>query len=283
MSLFGLAYEESERYLRSDAYCAPIALAIEHALGESGHGLTVFNPHEGFPHEAEAVIFLAPKTPEIVAVMREHRSVLCVNPDFPGCGAPVIAQDDDAMGRLAARALREAGRTRLVVLCATEENGYVPEPYRLRVTAFREEIAALSTAAAPIAVDVLNASFTHVPGTSGVTASRPLGEQFAIVLLARHPRPDGIFAVNDCIADEVVEWFAERSVKVPQEVAFVGCDNMPTLGPLALTTVHVPKLELGERAAAAAVALLADGRIANGLIAPRLARRETTPITGTKQ
>lgn len=58
------------------------------------------------------------------------------------------------------------------------------------------------------------------------------------------------FADNDLIAAGAMRAFFERGYRIPEDVCFVGFDNIPlaeTLRP-GLTTVHVPKKELGAAA-----------------------------------
>jgi LacI family transcriptional regulator len=72
-------------------------------------------------------------------------------------------------------------------------------------------------------------------------------------LLDQYPKLDAIFVANDQMALSVLQFFAEKQIRVPQEVGIVGFDNIPEspfFSP-ALTTVqqdqhHVAKLAVEE-------------------------------------
>ncbi len=88
------------------------------------------------------------------------------------------------------------------------------------------------------------------------------GEQAAENLLARHrgAMPDAVVCANDQMAIGVLRAFAAGGVRVPDEVAVVGFDDI-VLGSLydpTLTTVHQPMRLLGERACARLLDRIAD-------------------------
>lgn len=69
-------------------------------------------------------------------------------------------------------------------------------------------------------------------------------------LLRRPRRPRALFAANDAMAIGALSALHEAGVRVPDELAVVGFDDIPMARFLApsLTTVHVPIATLGERA-----------------------------------
>ena len=88
------------------------------------------------------------------------------------------------------------------------------------------------------------------------------GEQAGENLLARHrgALPDAVVCANDQMAIGVLRAFAAGGVRVPDEVAVVGFDDI-VLGSLydpTLTTVHQPMRMLGERACARLLDRIAD-------------------------
>jgi LacI family transcriptional regulator len=88
------------------------------------------------------------------------------------------------------------------------------------------------------------------------------GFRAAQELLATRPRPTAIFAANDSMAIGALSALREVGVGVPEEVSVAGFDDIPiaryTSPPL--TSVHVPIIELGERATTRLVAALASDR-----------------------
>src|SRR5262249_15331255 len=100
------------------------------------------------------------------------------------------------------------------------------------------------------------------------------GEEAGEALLAR-PRqqlPDAIVSANDQMAIGVVKALARAGVRVPEDVAVVGFDDIfpGSLCDPPLTTVHQPMRLLGERACARLLE-----RIANAALRPAPELRPT--------
>ena len=100
-----------------------------------------------------------------------------------------------------------------------------------------------------------------VGSTQGIMSVRS-GELAGENLLARYGTalPDAVVCANDQMAIGVLRAFAASGVRVPQDVAVVGFDDI-ALGSLydpSLTTVHQPMRMLGERACALLLDRIAD-------------------------
>jgi LacI family transcriptional regulator len=83
----------------------------------------------------------------------------------------------------------------------------------------------------------------------------------AASLLAAGPLPDAIFAANDMMAIGCLQGLRGLGLKVPDDVALAGFDDIPIsrfLDP-PLTTVGVPIAELGRQAVECCVETLATG------------------------
>ena len=79
-------------------------------------------------------------------------------------------------------------------------------------------------------------------------------------------RPDAVFAASDTMALGAIRAIQEHDLKVPEDIAIIGFDDlpMPTLNDIELTTVRQPVTEMGQKA----VELLLD-IIENGTEPPR--------------
>jgi LacI family transcriptional regulator len=76
------------------------------------------------------------------------------------------------------------------------------------------------------------------------------GERAAEARLASAPRPTAVFAANDAMAIGLLAGLRDRGVRVPEEMAVAGFDDVPIaryVSP-ALTSVRIPIAQLGERA-----------------------------------
>lgn len=148
---------------------------------------------------------------------------------------PSVSFDDIAGGRLAAEHLLAAGRRRLAFVGAREEVRQVRE---------RLQGARLAVAGHPDA--------TLEPVWTARTTSE-LGVAFGEQLAARPPaeRPDGIVTSNDHLAIGLVHGLIGRGVRVPEDVAVVGYDDIEfaAIAAVPLTSVRQPAREMGRTAA----------------------------------
>jgi LacI family transcriptional regulator len=77
------------------------------------------------------------------------------------------------------------------------------------------------------------------------------GEELAYQLLDEQPRPTAIFAANNAIAMGVIDAAAKRGLRIPQDLALVCFDDLPSISHLFpfLTVVVQPVYEMGVNAA----------------------------------
>lgn len=80
--------------------------------------------------------------------------------------------------------------------------------------------------------------------------TEPSGYDAALELLAREPRPTAVFVANDYMAIGALGALQDTGVRVPEDLAVAGFDDIPMARYLTppLTTVHVDMLELGQQA-----------------------------------
>ncbi len=74
--------------------------------------------------------------------------------------------------------------------------------------------------------------------------ARVAAEQF----LKAKKRPTAIFAASDEMALELMAFFLEKGVKIPEELSIIGFDDNPAClyGPVALTTIKQPLFKMAE-------------------------------------
>lgn len=84
------------------------------------------------------------------------------------------------------------------------------------------------------------------------------GQACARTFFAMPERPTAIFAGNDQMAYGVLAVAQQQGIRVPEDVAVVGFDDIPLSGYIrpALTTVHQPFFEMGQRAAELLISLV---------------------------
>lgn len=100
---------------------------------------------------------------------------------------------------------------------------------------------------------------SRVMATVVVQAMTPTaGRQAARRLLKLRPVPTGVFCANDLLAIGVVNELLRLGVRVPEEVAVIGYDDieLAAVAAVPLTTIRQPRQELGRVAAELALAEL---------------------------
>jgi LacI family transcriptional regulator len=109
------------------------------------------------------------------------------------------------------------------------------------------------------------------------------GQAEAIVeafLALEDDRPTAVVCVNDQIALIVLRMLVDRGVRVPRDVSLVGYDDVQFAAMLspALTSIRLPKYELGRAAAELLIAETLDSRHRHSNIRfdPQLVERQST-------
>jgi LacI family transcriptional regulator len=144
-------------------------------------------------------------------------------------GRPSITIDNAGGARDVVRHLAALGHTHIAFITGPARNNDAEQRRR----GFRAGARACGVEAIEVAGD-----FTE---ESGYEAAKQL--------MARKPRPTAVFAANDSMAIGALSGFRDARVRVPDDVALVGFDDIPIarfLDP-PLTTVKVPIAELGRR------------------------------------
>jgi LacI family transcriptional regulator/LacI family purine nucleotide synthesis repressor len=146
--------------------------------------------------------------------------------------ALVISNEDSSYK--AVRYLIEKGHRKI---------GYLAGSFRIRNFPYRESGYERAMAAAGLPV---NPAFKVTIGTTLETAYKDM-----LAWLATDPElPTAFFADNDVLAVGAMRALLERGYRVPDDVSFVGFDDLSfaSFANPPLTTIHVPKRELGEAA-----------------------------------
>jgi LacI family transcriptional regulator len=145
-----------------------------------------------------------------------------------------VAVDDALGGRLAGEHLAERGHVRVA---------FAGGPATIRQVAERHAGAAAALRAAGIELQ-----WFETESTSVADGRRAAGE---IAALPAGRRPTAVFCANDLVALGVLQEMTQRGVRVPQELAVVGYDDIDFAGSAAipLSSVRQPREQLGRTAA----------------------------------
>ena len=218
-----------------------------HAMRGRVDGLIVMAPHLGASELASA---LPPALPAVLINTRSDRDQ-----------HPSIHLDNRAGATAVVDHLVAMGRKRIVHLAGPVQN----------IDAL-ERRAAFRTAADAYGVthEILEGDFEEQSGEAAIAALLDKGAQF-----------DAIFAANDNMAIGAIQALRDAGLRVPDDVAVVGFDDIPLARHIGLSTVRVRIAELGERAVVRLREML-GGRPdqTDELHAPELVVRASSHIEG---
>lgn len=169
--------------------------------------------------------------------------VLLIDRQFTGEPADFVGSDDVRIGEVATRHLIGIGKKRIAHI-----GGRGMSPSLDRFEGFKR---ALSAAGIPLpeAFVVTRDRFEEAGDNTGYHAMQEL--------LAQKERPDAVFCYNDLSAIGAMEAALQAGLRIPEDIAFVGCGNLRYADYLRipLSSVDQASDRLGEAAAKRALEL----------------------------
>ncbi|GAA0497392.1 LacI family DNA-binding transcriptional regulator [Streptomyces olivaceiscleroticus] len=162
-----------------------------------------------------------------------------------------IAIDNVAAARLAVRHLTGLGRREVAFIGARRGNS---RPAELRVRGWREELSAAGLSCDDGLVATTD-GWGHADGAAAMHRILETGR-----------RPDAVFAYNDPVAIGAMRALSERGLRVPEDVAVVGFDDVEEgrFGTVTLTSVSPDKEAIARLAVESVLA-----RVSGEAAAPR--------------
>ena len=213
--------------------------------------------------KADGIILLTGVIPEVYASgERQLPPLITVLERLPGAAVPVVHTDHHAGATEAVRHLIDLGHKRIAHITGLRR---VPSTTR-RLEGYRTALAAAGLRAAPELVQT--GDFTVSSGAAAVER-----------LMALHEPPTAVLCGNDEMAYGAIRALFKLGLTVPEDVSVVGFDdqNLAEFYNPPLTTVNIPRHELGRRAAQELLDQLAGREVAREVVLPtRLVVREST-------
>jgi LacI family transcriptional regulator, galactose operon repressor len=199
--------------------------------------------------------------------------LVLIDRSFPGFACNFVGVDDHKVGELAVEHLIAQGCKRIAHIRGPATNVGNQRAAGCKETLLKHGL----TAPNHYIVACGEAS-----DSDGETRGRKAMEQ----VLALKPRPDGLFCFNDTLAIGAMVRAIEAGLRIPQDLAIVGCGNFHYSGKLRvpLSSVDQRSREIGERAARMIIRLLEkpsakpSARPRSSIIEPELVVRASSNL-----
>lgn len=251
-------------------FFSEIVRGMDREASRHGFLLLLSNLHAGSAQAASALramrgrvdglVVMAPhlRGEELCAAVPAGLPAVLVNTRSTASGCAAIHIDNAAGTRSVIEHFAALGRKRLIHISGPANN-----------IDSRERAVACRAAAGEFGL-----SLEVVPGDFEEESGRAAVEE----LIAHGREFDAVFAANDNMAIGAIEALRQAGVRIPDDVAVAGFDDIPLARHLGLTTVKVQIAELGERALAMLLEVLGGGEPVEEKRAPELVVRSTTQV-----
>jgi LacI family transcriptional regulator len=260
-------------------FFAQITRGLDQRASEDGHHVLVSNSHTD-ETEAESVIrsllgrvegliILWPRLDIgfLENLVPDTLPIVLLSTSAGTSRFETLSFDNRAGAYAAVEHLAEHGHERVAILTGDPANFDAQE----RLAGYRDAVQDLGLVA-DSALEI-EGDFTQEGGRAAV-------EQ----LLALDPPPTALFASNDSMAMGVLRGVHEADLQVPEDLALVGFDDIPSarFATPSLTTVRAPTLELGRRAMDALLDASSSEQSTHRTLDTQLVRRESCGCSSTE-
>jgi LacI family transcriptional regulator len=205
-------------------FFAEFAKSLSGVLRDSNHALILTSSEEDPEVERHEIRTLLRRGVDVLLIAScqpslrnfyelgdERTPYLLFDRNFPHLAAHFIGSDDVQVGEMATRHLAEIGRTRIAHI-----GGKNTSPSFDRLRGYRNALAA-SGLTAPENYVIERERVEEKGDHAGFQAMQEL--------LLLDPRPDAVFCYNDLTAVGAMEATLQAGLRVPEDIAFIGCGN----------------------------------------------------------
>ncbi len=267
-------------------FFAEIAVSISKTIRRRGYSLIIASCEEDVALEEQEINQMVARRLDglIIAACsdstrvldrldQQEESYVLIDRRFPGLAANFVGLDDQAAGRIATEHLIEMGCRRIAHIRGRENSTGIDR--------MRGYELALEAAGLPILDEYV------ILRDKVDIDSRQQGAEAAERLLALRTRPDGIFCYNDPMAIGAMQTILDAGLRIPEDVAIVGCGNLhyDDLFKVPLSSVDQQSEVMGERAGSLILAMIeakdAPPRPKSVVLEPRLIVRASSRRRGS--
>lgn len=229
--LFGEYFSELIRGIDLKARARGLHLLVSSSHGDAREAASAMRAMHG---RVDGLLVMSPHidTDSLAANLPQGLPVVLISTRLPGDGRSSFAVDNHGGAHAMTRHLVSRGHRRLAFIAGPDNNYEAQE----RLRGYRSALAELLPGAAEL---VLPGDFTEDSGWRAGSEIATLAQ-----------RPDAVFCGNDMMAIGCLAALGEAGLRVPQDIALAGFDDIPIARYVTppLTTVRVRIAELGSLA-----------------------------------
>lgn len=220
-------------------FFAEVMHGVEEGCRQFGVAPTLLSARQGDAvgkllklHEPDALLVAGYFEDEVLAQLTDlGLPLVLVDGWIPGCAA--VNPDNTGGGYQATRHLLDLGRQRIAYIAGSLAHFSIRE----RSRGYRRALFEAGVLADPDLEALAPPGMDDAEGAAAAMRT----------LLRRRVRPDAVFAYNDSAALAAMRVCLDAGLRIPEDIAFVGFDDIPAAryGAIPLTTLRVDKQELG--------------------------------------
>jgi LacI family transcriptional regulator len=239
----------------TNPYFTTVARGVEDAASDAGMMLIICNTDERDADEQRYVQMLLERRVDGIVLVPAGSGAVAIKQSRLH-GTPLVVLD---------RRLRE----RVADVVRGDSKGGALDLGRLLIALGHRVTAVLTGPRAVSTADDRAAGFRQAMSEAGQTPPRVYrgaftiesGREMAREAMAARPRPTALFAANNFIAIGVLQTLDDMNVRVPEDIAVVGFDDLPPamVAFPFLTVAAQPAYEMGQRGVAMLLGRLGAG------------------------
>lgn len=261
-------------------FFAEIAKALSSSIRDKGYSLIVSSSEEDPELEREEISRLLARSLDALVIASTGTNIeqfermeakaqpyVLIDRELTGLGANFVGINDERAGRLATEHLIDMGCRRVAHIRGQDNSTGIG-----RFEGYRH---ALRHHDLPYCDDyVVSRSLVDTETTrQGAEAMR--------LLLERDPRPDGVFCFNDPLAIGAMSTIFEAGLRIPEDIALIGCGNLPNNDWLRvpLSSIDQHSQMIGQRASELVLSLIESKQMPRArtiILEPTLVVRSST-------
>jgi LacI family transcriptional regulator len=238
-------------------FFAEISRAFSRVIRTSGYSLIVSSSEEDPEIEKEEILRMLGRRLDALVIATSGGNIeqfkrmesndqcfVLIDRELPGLAANFVGINDEKAGKLATEHLIDMGCRRVAHIRGQDNSTGMG-----RFEGYRQ---ALRQRGVPFSEDyVVRRNYVDTETThQGMEAMRRL--------LELDPRPDGVFCFNDPLAIGAMITIIESGLRIPEDIALIGCGNEPNNAYLRvpLSSIDQHSQMIGQRAAELVLSLI---------------------------